>query len=192
MGAKQEVIDASGMLSQADLAKQLGVTPGRISQIVNEIKDEVGIPAKGSLMSVQLADKADGLELKVMEAFEQKLPMFMIGAKPLELIKCVALLNGLKRRAGGVAGAGDNVPGITVNDNRVVQLAFTMPQNRPEIITDSRTGQIIESGGRTLVTASKEQILTRLEAPEIQEKVNGLLETERINAASAKYSLMPA
>ena len=29
-----------------------------------------------------------------------------------------------------------------------------------EIITDSRTGQIIESGGRTLVTASKEQILT--------------------------------
>ena len=62
MGAKQEVIDASGMLSQADLAKQLGVTPGRISQIVNEIKDEVGIPAKGSLMSVQLADKADGLE----------------------------------------------------------------------------------------------------------------------------------
>lgn len=192
MGTKQEVIDASGMLSQADLAKQLGVTPGRISQIVNEIKDEVGIPAKGSLMSVQLADKADGLELKVMEAFEQKLPMFMIGAKPLELIKCVALLNGLKRRAGGVAGAGDNVPGITVNDNRVVQLAFTMPQNRPEIITDSRTGQIIESGGRTLVTASKEQILTRLEAPEIQEKVNGLLETERINAASAKYSLMPA
>jgi len=192
MGAKQEVIDASGMLSQADLAKQLGVTPGRISQIVNEIKDEVGIPAKGSLMSVQLADKADGLELKVMEAFEQKLPMFMIGAKPLELIKCVALLNGLKRRAGGVAGAGDNVPGITVNDNRVVQLAFTMPQNRPEIITDSRTGQIIESGGRTLVTASKEQILTRLEAPEIQEKVNGLLETERINAASAKYSLLPA
>ncbi len=192
MGAKQEVIDASGMLSQADLAKQLGVTPGRISQIVNEIKDEVGIPAKGSLMSVQLADKADGLELKVMEAFEQKLPLFMIGAKPLELIKCVALLNGLKRRAGGVAGAGDNVPGITVNDNRVVQLAFTMPQNRPEIITDSRTGQIIESGGRTLVTASKEQILTRLEAPEIQEKVNGLLETERINAASAKYSLMPA
>ena len=192
MGAKQEVIDASGMLSQADLAKQLGVTPGRISQIVNEIKDEVGIPAKGSLMSVQLADKADGLELKVMEAFEQKLPMFMIGAKPLELIKCVALLNGLKRRAGGVAGAGDNVPGITVNDNRVVQLAFTMPQNRPEIITDSRTGQIIESGGRTLVTASKEQILTRLEAPEIQEKVNGLLETERINAASAKYSLVPA
>ena len=192
MGAKQEVIDASGMLSQADLAKQLGVTPGRISQIVNEIKDEVGIPAKGSLMSVQLADKADGLELKVMEAFEQKLPLFMIGAKPLELIKCVALLNGLKRRAGGVAGAGDNVPGITVNDNRVVQLAFTMPQNRPEIITDPRTGQIIESGGRTLVTASKEQILTRLEAPEIQEKVNGLLETERINAASAKYSLMPA
>lgn len=192
MGAKQEVIDSSGMLSQADLAKQLGVTPGRISQIVNEIKDEVGIPAKGSLMSVQLADKADGLELKVMEAFEQKLPLFMIGAKPLELIKCVALLNGLKRRAGGVAGAGDNVPGITVNDNRVVQLAFTMPQNRPEIITDSRTGQIIESGGRTLVTASKEQILTRLEAPEIQEKVNGLLETERINAASAKYSLMPA
>ena len=192
MGAKQEVIDASGMLSQADLAKQLGVTPGRISQIVNEIKDEVGIPAKGSLMSVQLADKADGLELKVMEAFEQKLPMFMIGAKPLELIKCVALLNGLKRRAGGVAGAGDNVPGITVNDNRVVQLAFTMPQNRPEIITDSRTGQIIESGGRTLVTASKEQILTRLEAPEIQEKVNGLLETERINAASAIYSLLPA
>jgi transcriptional regulator with XRE-family HTH domain len=192
MGAKQEVIDASGMLSQADLAKQLGVTPGRISQIVNEIKDEVGIPAKGSLMSVQLADKADGLELKVMEAFEQKLPLFMIGAKPLELIKCVALLNGLKRRAGGVAGAGDNVPGITVNDNRVVQLAFTMPQNRPEIITDSRTGQIIESGGRTLVTASKEQILTRLEAPEIQEKVNGLLETERINAASAKYSLLPA
>jgi hypothetical protein len=143
-------------------------------------------------MSVQLADKADGLELKVMEAFEQKLPLFMIGAKPLELIKCVALLNGLKRRAGGVAGAGDNVPGITVNDNRVVQLAFTMPQNRPEIITDSRTGQIIESGGRTLVTASKEQILTRLEAPEIQEKVNGLLETERINAASAKYSLLPA
>ena len=192
MGAKQEVIDSSGMLSQADLAKQLGVTPGRISQIVNEIKDEVGIPAKGSLMSVQLADKADGLELKVMEAFEQKLPLFMIGAKPLELIKCVALLNGLKRRAGGVAGAGDNVPGITVNDNRVVQLAFTMPQNRPEIITDSRTGQIIESGGRTLVTASKEQILTRLEAPEIQEKVNGLLETERINAASAKYSLLPA
>lgn len=192
MGTKQEVIDASGMLSQADLAKSLGVTPGRISQIVNEIKDEVGIPPKGSLMSVQLADKADGLELKVMEAFEQKLPMFMIGAKPLELIKCVALLNGLKRRAGGVAGAGDNVPGITVNDNRVVQLAFTMPQNRPEIITDSRTGQIIESGGRTLVTASKEQILTRLEAPEIQEKVNGLLETERINAASAKYSLMPA
>ena len=192
MGAKQEVIDASGMLSQADLAKQLGVTPGRISQIVNEIKDEVGIPAKGSLMSVQLADKADGLELKVMEAFEQKLPMFMIGAKPLELIKCVALLNGLKRRAGGVAGAGDNVPGITVNDNRVVQLAFTMPQNRSEIITDSRIGQIIESGGRTLVTASKEQILTRLEAPEIQEKVNGLLETERINAASAKYSLLPA
>jgi len=192
MGTKQEVIDASGMLSQADLAKQLGVTPGRISQIVNEIKDEVGIPAKGSLMSVQLADKADGLELKVMEAFEQKLPLFMIGAKPLELIKCVALLNGLKRRAGGVAGAGDNVPGITVNDNRVVQLAFTMPQNRPEIVTDSRTGQIIESGGRTLVTASKEQILTRLEAPEIQEKVNGLLETERINAASAKYSLLPA
>lgn len=192
MGTKQEVIDASGMLSQADLAKQLGVTPGRISQIVNEVKEEVGIPAKGSLMSVQLADKADGLELKVMEAFEQKLPLFMIGAKPLELIKCVALLNGLKRRAGGVAGAGDNVPGITVNDNRVVQLAFTMPQNRPEIITDSRTGQIIESGGRTLVTASKEQILTRLEAPEIQEKVNGLLETERINAASAKYSLMPA
>lgn len=189
---KEAVIDFSGIVSQKDLAQQLGISPGRVSQVVAEVKAETGIAPKASLMSVQLADKADSLELKVMEAFENKLPLFMISAKPTELIKCVALLNGLKRRAGGVSGAGDGVPGLTINDNRVVQLSMVPQAPRPEIVTDGRTGQIIEAGGRTLVTASKEQVLSTLAAPEIQEKLNGLLDAERVNAASKKYSVVAA
>lgn len=191
MSTKEAVIDFSGMASQADIAAALGLSPGRVSQVVSEIKDDLGIAPKASLLSQQLTDKADNLEMKVMEAFENKLPLFAISAKPIELAKCLALLNGLKRRSGGPGGFGDPGAGITVNDTRVVSLTLMPVAPRPEIITDGRTGQIIEAGGRTLVTASKEQVLTSLAAPEMQEKINGLVDAEKVNAASAKYQLMP-
>lgn len=191
MSTKEAVIDFSGMASQAEIAAALGLSPGRVSQVVSEIKEDLGIAPKASLLSQQLADKADGLELKIIEAFESKLPLFAISAKPLELAKCLALLNGLKRRAGGPTGFGDPAAGITVNDTRVVSLTLMPTAVRPEIITDGRTGQIIEAGGRTLVTASKEQVLTSLAAPEMKEKVDGLIAAEKVNSASEKYQVVP-
>ena len=189
---KEAVVDFGGRVSQEDIAKMLGVTPGRVSQVVSEVKTELGVTSlinpqrKSPGLEDTLNETTNELELKVLQKFGEKLDMFTQFAKPLELVKCAAILNGMKRRSGGLLGAGDLSSVGDVNiDTKIVRLEMPAAK-RPELVTDARTGNIIEAGGRTLVTASKVQVLDSLQAPELQEKLDGLRQAEAVNA-NPKY-----
>lgn len=189
---KEAVVDFGGRVSQEDIAKMLGVTPGRVSQVVSEVKTELGVTSlinpqrKSPGLEDTLNETTNELELKVLQKFGEKLDMFTQFAKPLELVKCAAILNGMKRRSGGLLGAGDLGPIGDVNiETKIVRLEMPAAK-RPELVTDARTGNIIEAGGRTLVTASKVQVLDSLQAPELQEKLDGLRQAEAVNA-NPKY-----
>lgn len=188
---KEAVVDFGGRVSQEDIAKMLGVTPGRVSQVVSEVKTELGVTSlinpqkKAGGIEDTLNDLTNDLELKVLKKFGEKLDMFTQFAKPVELVKCAVLLNGMKRRSGGLLGAGDLAGGTVNIDTKIVRLELPAAK-RPELVTDAKTGNIIEAGGRTLVTASKVQVLDSLQAPEIQEKLDDLRQAEAVNA-NPKY-----
>lgn len=189
---KEAVVDFGGRVSQEDIAKMLGVTPGRVSQVVSEVKTELGVTSlinpqrKSPGLEDTLNETTNELELKVLQKFGEKLDMFTQFAKPLELVKCAAILNGMKRRSGGLLGAGDlgSIGDVNI-ETKIVRLEMPAAK-RPELVTDARTGNIIEAGGRTLVTASKVQVLDSLQAPELQEKLDGLRQAEAVNA-NPKY-----
>lgn len=159
-GTKEAVTSLAGLVKPADIAAGLGVTPGRISQIFAENPELKALAAPpASAEAVQLTELQDSLELKLLRKFEEKVEMSAFMMKPLELLKAAAIVNNMKRRAGGPAGFGDGSAGTIINQQFV---KLDLPAPRQAGLVMSQRGEIIEAGGRTLVSASKEQVAAAL------------------------------
>jgi hypothetical protein len=100
----------------------------------------------------------------------------------LELLKCISLVNGLKRRVNPFEGLPD---GATINKTDIVMLNLAPPR-KPQLIMDDRTGALIEVSGRTMVTASKANILETVLDEDTSGRIADMLATEKINSAG-KY-----
>ena len=210
----QHKIDTSGIMTNKALAEALGVTASRASQIVKAAREEakqtaiamelIPAPATAETGTVeepiedQLNKITNELELLTMKALKNKIEHFSFGAKPMELAKVALMLNGMKRRSGGPGGLGDLPPGanLAINDNRVVHLELRDLPPKPSIVTD-RSGQIIESNGRTLITASKEAVLAAaatvsLESLPHEGEIENVRNTDTPDQATTagKYSLV--
>lgn len=185
-GTKEAVVSLAGFVKPSAIAEGLGISKGRVSQIFAENPELTALVQPAATPeSAQITEIQDRLELKLLQKFEEKIELSAMMMKPLELLKAVSMVNAMKRRAGGPAGFGDALPGTT--NTNVVVLSGLPPPRVPSIVMSQR-GEIIEAGGRTLVSASKEMVAAAL--VENLEKVNTHDRRGQIKADSGHIELL--
>jgi len=200
------ILAAAGV-STGDMSALFGRTPGRISQAIAAARAEQAEVDRNTLGFLdQAVDTTTGelllarpesiedkitslqnkLELRALEALADKLDL-ALNVKPRELVHIAKVINSMQRRTGGVTGHGDISGNVNITDNRIVALNIPLPQ-RPTIVKNEQ-GQVIESNGRTLVTASKVQVLEDLRDSKNQERITQYADSERINASSKRFEI---
>lgn len=137
------------------VASAIGVTPGRISQLLAdpEFADAVTALRVGSLQKHNKRDNIyDEIEDKLMDQFRNTMPMMM---KPLEILKGIQVINAAKRR-------GQSAPEAIQQSNVVVTIV--MPTKIVQHFTTNIHNQVIRAGEQELVTVQSGQMGKMLEA----------------------------
>jgi hypothetical protein len=144
----------AGIAAEA-AANALGVTPGRIAQLLSEeaFSDKVSTLRYENLQKHNVRDSNyDTIEDQLLGKLESALP-FMI--KPHEILKGIAVINNAKRR-------GQSAPEQVVNQQNIVNLIL------PAVITQKFAvnidNQVIRAGQQELHTMPASNLLQEIEA----------------------------
>jgi hypothetical protein len=136
------------------VAAALGVTPGRISQLLSneEFAAEVAGLRYKTLQEHNVRDsKYDSLEDRLLEKLERSLGLLM---KPEAILKAIATINNAKRR-------GQSAPQQVANTQNIVNIV--MPAVLAEKFTINTDNQVIRAGEQELMTMPSGNLLKRVE-----------------------------
>lgn len=167
---QQVVSSASSFLSGNDLARQLGISAGRASQLKEEIRAEAEADSRfevqvefdpitgmaepravATSLDRKIDDIYDSIELKAASGVLEKMEQMLALGKPMELLKVAAMANGLKRRTGILKP--EAAPGaITIVQIQVGKVL------QPKLKTN-QNNEIIEVNDRAFTSASNAQVL---------------------------------
>lgn len=143
----------SGIAAES-VASALGVTPGRISQLLSEqaFSDKVSTLRYENLQRHNQRDATyDILEDTLLDKLESAIPLMI---KPSEILRAVHTINGAKRR-------GQSAPDQVVNQQNIVNLVL------PAIITQKFAvnidNQVIRAGQQELHTMPASNLLDKVE-----------------------------
>ena len=184
---------ASEFLSGKDLAASLGVSPGLISQIRRDVREEaaenqrnvVAAPGAESEVDESIDSFYDRIELAAAKGVFAKMETMVALGKPMELLKVAAVANGLRRRTGVLKGNGA-APGAPGGPTFVSIQVGTVLQPK---LTLSAQNEIIAVDGRPYTTAANDQVLRLAAASE--EKAGETLRA-RVMASTSNQELLPA
>lgn len=148
-----ELLGAGVTVEQA--AAALGVTPGRISQLMSEEKfaSKVTQLKFTNLQKHNIRDSEyDTLEDKVLAKLKLSVESGMV-YRPLELNRILATLNAAKRR-------GISEPAAITNQSTVISL--TLPVTIVQQFKRDSSNRVIEAGNQTLVTIPSSMLQKKL------------------------------
>ena len=176
-------------LSQAVVAGALGVTEGRITQLLSdeEFARKVSEKRIATLQqSTEIDQKYNKLELDVLNKLEKQLPAIY---QPMQLLKAAQILNSAKRRGASAADMSN-----TSNSSPVVNL--TLPNAVINQFTKNIHNQIIEvkdgqGQSKSLVTATSTTV-ARLAAQRSEDKVINSPELNQESSGQNEKSYQPA
>jgi hypothetical protein len=132
------------------VAAALGVTPGRISQLLAEqsFSDEVATIRYENLQKHNLRDNNyDTIEDQLIGKLEDSLPMMH---KPREILQAIKVINSAKRR-------GQSAPDQVVNQQNIVNVL--LPQIIAERFTVNVDNQVTRAGEQELHTMPATNLL---------------------------------
>lgn len=139
---------------QAEIAAALGVDDSYVSQVVNDPDNAEKLEAQ-AIAFTEANDtydrKIDEAEEMALEGVKRRLPMAKLG----EQISALKVLNSMKRRR-------DTAPATRHNQTTVVQLQ--LPQIAQVAYLTNSSNEIVEVSGRTMVTATRDQLPTLMQA----------------------------
>jgi len=154
----------SGVSSEAT-ATALGVTPGRISQLLSnkEFAAQVAELRYESLQAHNVRDgKYDSLEDKLLVKLERSLPLMV---RPETIMKAIATVNGAKRR-------GQSAPEQVTNSKNIVNLI--LPTQIAQKFVTNITNQVTRAGEQELLTMSSGNLLRQVEEKQIEREKLGV------------------
>lgn len=142
-------------IAAESVASALGVTPGRISQLLSEqaFSDKVSTLRYENLQKHNTRDATyDSLEDTLLGKLESALPLML---KPSDILRAVQTINSAKRR-------GQSAPDQVVNQQNIVNLIL------PAVITQKFAvnidNQVIRAGQQELHTMPASSLLKDVEA----------------------------
>lgn len=153
-------------LSAEVVAAAVGVTPGRISQLLSEqsFSDTVSELRYKNLSEQTSKDKKyDALESSLLNKMEESLPMMF---KPMEILKAIQVINAAKRR-GSIAPESLQQKSETVN--------LIMPTQILQHFTTNINNQVIKAGDQDLVTVQSGNMNKMLEDSKSRKEQNHVL-----------------
>lgn len=137
------------------VAAALGVTPGRIAQLLSEkhFSAKVADLRYATLQSHNVRDGVyDSLEDRLLGKLEKALPLLI---KPESILNAMKIVNGAKRR-------GQSAPQQVTNQQNIVNLVL------PIVITEKFSidlnNQVIKAGDQELLTMPSGNLLKQVEA----------------------------
>lgn len=151
---------------QEAVAKALGVTPGRVSQMMadEEFAAEVAALRYQNLQAhTERDERIDRIEDKLLDKIEKAMPMLSI-QDPVKVVKIWKEFNNAKRR-GTVAEGSNNLVSQTI-------INLTLPTQIINKYRSNDKSQVIEIDGKPFVTAQPQML-----EHELKEKEN---ETRRL------------
>jgi hypothetical protein len=143
----------SGISSEA-VAGALGVTPGRIAQLLSEevFAGKVSEQRYNNLQKHNLRDEAyDSLEDSLLTKLKNQAVFLM---KPMETAKVLSVLNAAKRR-------GQSAPDQTINQQNIVNVI--LPAIIQERFTINPNNQVTRAGDQDLYTMPSSNLLKKVE-----------------------------
>lgn len=144
-------------ISADSVASALGVTPGRISQLMAEtaFAEEVSKLRYEALQSHNVRDnRYDRLEDKLLIILETSLPLMV---KPSDIVNAMARVNAAKRR-------GQSAPAQVVNQQNIINL--TLPTVIVDKFTIDMNNQVVKAGEQELLTMASGNLLKQVEEAE--------------------------
>ncbi len=141
-------------VGQESVASALGVTPGRITQLLsNEVfAGEVAKLRYDSLQKHNQRDgKYDSLEDKLLQKLENNLPLLN---KPTDILKAITVINGAKRR-------GCDSPEQASASTNIVNL--TLPNVIAQKFVVNVHNQVTKAGDQSLHTMASGNLLKQVE-----------------------------
>ena len=143
-----------------NVASALGVTPGRISQLLanKEFADQVATLRYEHLQKHNTRDASyDSIEDRLIQKLEKQLPLIM---RPMETVKALQAVNGAKRR-------GQSAPEQVTNQQNIV--ALILPTIIAQRFTTNTINQVIKAGEQELVTMQAGSLLANTESKIVSE-----------------------
>ena len=147
-----------------NVAAALGVTPGRISQLLADKRfaDQVASLRYDNLQKHNTRDATyDSLEDRLIQKLEKQIPLIM---RPMDTVRAIQAINGAKRR-------GQSAPEQVTNQQNIV--ALVLPAIIAQRFTTNITNQVVKAGKQELITMQAGNLL---EAAEAREKARVTLE----------------
>lgn len=155
-GMQGKILEMLGNgLSPEVAASALGVSPSYISQLVSteEFARQVAERRFSNLQAATTRDRRyDTLEDTLADRLEDLIPMMF---KPMEIIRALSTINGLKRR-------GASAPENTVINQTIVQL--TLPAAITSKFVTNTANQVVVAGEQELITIKSTQLSAKLGA----------------------------
>ena len=176
-GLEEKALNLLGSgIAAESVAAALGVTPGRIAQLLSEetFSDEVSKLRYKSLQSHNVRDsKYDSLEDRLLEKLEKSLPLMI---KPETILNAMTRVNAAKRR-------GQSAPAQVVNQQNIINL--TLPTVLADKFSIDINNQVVKAGDQELLTMASGNLLKQVEVAQedtaqkkIQQKVRKLLDSK--------------
>lgn len=138
---------------QEEVAAALGVTSGRISQLLSDsvFAEEVAKLRYDAVKSHSVRDaKYDTIEDRLLDKLEKSIPLLI---KPVDILKAISTINGAKRRGLDSTAAAPAVSNI-VN--------LILPNQIVEKFSVNIDNQVIKAGDQELQTLSSHKLSTLL------------------------------
>lgn len=142
------------------VASALGVTPGRISQMLAEtaFSDRVSALRYKNLQSANARDsKYNTLEDSLLEKLNKSLPLLV---RPRDILDAMTRVNNAKRR-------GQSAPDTTNNTQNVVNII--LPTAIASRFVTNMNNQVTKAGNQELLTMPSGNLLKQVEAAQDQE-----------------------
>lgn len=160
-------------VNPAQAAAALGLTEGRISQLLSDpiFASKIAELRFQNLQSHNERDsKYDSIEDKLLDSLEDLLPLMI---RPQEILRAISVINNAKRR-------GVSAPDSVIQQQTIVNLS--MPTQIIQKFTTNINNQVIKAGERDLVTIQSSTLMDKIKNSKPTDASNESNESERIRA----------
>jgi transcriptional regulator with XRE-family HTH domain len=156
-------------LSQETVASAVGCDPSYISQLMsNEEFASVVLQKRSAALTAHTKRdlSLDSLEDKIITKLDEVIDYVH---KPLELTRILHVVNNAKRRG----------PAIINNEKPIQQIIqLQLPKSVRTLFTVSKTGEVIDVNGQTLITMDSKKLIEQIPRGEISE-ISESIENEK-------------